>query len=97
MVFPAVSLLALGTGLVTPSLRALVSKRLEGGGQGSALGSLQALQSLGSFVGPPLAGLAYETLGPTSPFWLAAVLLVGVVSLISGGRGGEQTLQRQAS
>jgi len=97
VVFPAVSLLALGTGLVTPSLRALVSKRLEGSGQGSALGSLQALQSLGSFVGPPLAGLAYETLGPTSPFWLAAVLLVGVVSLISGGRGGEQALQRQAS
>jgi len=84
VVFPAVSLLALGTGLVTPCLRALVSRRLDGSGQGSALGSLQALQSLGSFVGPPLAGLAYETLGTTSPFLLSAVLLAGVVTLVAG-------------
>jgi DHA1 family tetracycline resistance protein-like MFS transporter len=84
VVFPAVSLLALGTGLVTPCLRALVSRRLDGSGQGSALGSLQGLQSLGSFVGPPLAGLAYETLGPTSPFWLAALMLAGVIALVAG-------------
>jgi MFS family permease len=84
VVFPAVSLLALGTGLVTPCLRALVSRRLDGSGQGSALGSLQGLQSLGSFVGPPLAGLAYETLGTSSPFWLAALLLAGVIALVAG-------------
>ena len=97
VVFPAVSLLALGTGLVTPSLRALVSRRLEGSGQGSALGSLQSMQSLGSFVGPPLAGLAYETVGAQSPFWLAAVLLSGVVLLVSGGLRQAQAPERQAS
>ncbi len=85
VVFPAVSLLALGTGLVTPCLRALVSRRLSSSGQGSALGSLQSLQSLGSFVGPPLAGLAYETMGRSSPFWLAALLLLGVITLVAGG------------
>ncbi|MDG1059976.1 MAG: MFS transporter, partial [Synechococcus sp. cluster3_bin.96] len=58
-VFTAVAILASGTGLVTPSLRSLVSRRLSNEGQGAALGSLQALQSLGSFLGPPLAGLAY--------------------------------------
>ena len=52
-IFTAVGILALGTGLVTPSLRSLVSRRLGREGQGSALGSLQALQSLGSFLGPP--------------------------------------------
>lgn len=94
-VFTAVALLALGTGLVTPCLRALVSRRLESsGGQGSALGSLQGLQSLGSFIGPPLAGLAYETLGRTSPFWLASLLLLAVATLVAGrvagaGRYGE--------
>ena len=97
VVFPAVSLLALGTGLVTPCLRALVSRRLSSSGQGSALGSLQALQSLGSFVGPPLAGLAYETVGSTSPFWLAAALLAGVVMLVSGGLPGRDITARQAS
>jgi MFS family permease len=82
--------LALGTGLITPCLRSLVSRRLDEGGQGAALGSLQGLQSLGSFLGPPLAGLAYEGLGPSSPFWLGLGLLP-VVALLVGGR---PTLQR---
>jgi DHA1 family tetracycline resistance protein-like MFS transporter len=89
VVFSAVAVLALGTGLVTPCLRALVSRRLDDSGQGAALGSLQGLQSLGSFIGPPLAGLAYETLGRTSPFWLGSVLLAGVALLVGGGLGGQ--------
>jgi MFS family permease len=58
-------------------------------GQGAALGSLQGLQSLGSFLGPPLAGLAYEGVGRTSPFWLAILLLGGVLALIGGGGSGK--------
>ncbi|MCP9927051.1 MFS transporter [Cyanobium sp. CH-040] len=85
LIFPAVSLLALGTGLVTPCLRAQVSRRLDDSGQGAALGSLQGLQSLGSFIGPALAGLAYETLGRTSPFWLGLGLLLGVAAIVAGG------------
>ena len=85
IVFPAVALLALGTGLVTPCLRSLVSRRLEGSGQGAALGSLQGLQSAGSFLGPPLAGLAYDTLGHRSPFWLSISLMVAVAFLVAGG------------
>jgi MFS family permease len=84
-VFSAVALLAVGSGLVTPCLRSQVSRRLDDGGQGAALGSLQGLQSLGSFLGPPLAGLAYEGLGQRSPFWLAILLLVGVLLLVGGG------------
>tara|TARA_B100002051_G_scaffold69004_1_gene65493 strand:+ start:3194 stop:4438 length:1245 start_codon:yes stop_codon:yes gene_type:complete len=83
-VFFAVSLLAFGTGLVTPSLRSLVSRRLGDEGQGAALGSLQSLQSLGSFLGPPLAGLAYDILGPKSPFGAAAALLFVVIGLVAG-------------
>lgn len=85
-VFGAVALLALGTGLVTPCLRSLVSRRLDDGGQGAALGSLQGLQSAGSFLGPPVAGLAFEGMGRSSPFWLAIGLLAGVALLVAGGR-----------
>ncbi|UPM49440.1 MFS transporter [Synechococcus sp. A10-1-5-1] len=85
VVFPAVAILALGTGLVTPCLRALVSRRLDDSGQGAALGSLQGLQSLGSFIGPPLAGLAYDVVGQRSPFWLGITLLAGVAALVAGG------------
>jgi len=84
-VFAAVALLALGTGLATPCLRSLVSRRLDGGGQGAALGSLQGLQSAGSFLGPPLAGLAYELFGRHSPFWLGIALMVAVAALVAGG------------
>lgn len=83
-IFVAVGILALGTGLVTPSLRSLVSRRLGQDGQGSALGSLQALQSLGSFLGPPLAGFSYDLLGPISPFAGAAVVLILVIVLVAG-------------
>jgi MFS family permease len=84
-VFSGVAILALGTGLVTPCLRSLVSRRLDDSGQGAALGSLQGLQSLAGFIGPPLAGLAYETIGHRSPFWLGISLMAGVVLLVAGG------------
>lgn len=85
VIMPAVALLALGTGLVTPCLRSLVSRRLGHAGQGAALGSLQGLQSAGSFLGPPLAGLTYETLGRHSPFWLGITLMLAVAAMVAGG------------
>jgi MFS family permease len=85
VVFTAVAILALGTGLVTPCLRSLVSRRLDDSGQGAALGSLQGLQSLGSFIGPPLAGLAYDLVGKTSPFWTGIALFLVVALLVAGG------------
>ncbi len=96
LVFGGVALLALGTGLVTPCLRSLVSRRLDEGGQGAALGSLQALQSLAGVLGPPLAGLAFETVGQRSPFWvgLGLMLLVGV---LVGGLPGQASPARGAS
>ena len=69
---------------MTPSLRSLVSRRLNTEGQGTALGSLQALQSLGSFLGPPVAGLSYDLLGQTSPFLASATVLVAVMLLVGG-------------
>ena len=83
-VFSSVAILATGTGLVTPSLRSLVSRRLDSEGQGTALGSLQALQSLGSFLGPPLAGFSYDLLGQISPFVGSACLLIMVMLLVGG-------------
>ena len=85
VVYTAVSLLAVGTGLVTPCLRTLVSRRLGQDGQGAALGGLQGLQSLGTFLGASAAGFSYDKLGPTSPFWFGGMMLVGVALLVAGG------------
>ncbi len=84
MVFSAVGILALGTGLVTPCLRALVSKRLNSTSQGTVLGSLQGLQSLGTFLGATAAGLSYDFLGERSPFFGTTFLLLIVIGLVTG-------------
>ncbi len=90
-IYTAVAILAVGTGLVTPTLRSLVSRRLDSEGQGAALGSLQALQSLGSFIGPSLAGEAYDRLGNSIPFFFSTALLLIAIALVCGsplpGRG----------
>ncbi len=83
MVFSSVAVLAIGTGLVTPSLRALISRKLNAAGQGAILGSLQGLQSLGTFLGATAAGLSYDLLGAKSPFLGTTCLLVIVILLIS--------------
>tara|TARA_Y100001968_G_C18935850_1_gene516438 strand:- start:38 stop:571 length:534 start_codon:yes stop_codon:yes gene_type:complete len=84
MVFSAVAVLAIGTGLVTPSLRALISRKLNDAGQGAVLGSLQGLQSLGTFIGATAAGVSYDYLGQKSPFFGTGFLLVLVIVLIAG-------------
>ncbi len=84
IVFSAVAILALGTGLVTPCLRALVSRRLNATGQGTILGSLQGLQSLGTFLGATAAGFSYDLLGQRSPFYGTTILLLVVLCLVSG-------------
>ncbi len=84
MVFTACSFLAVGSGLVVPCLRAIISKRLTSSGQGAILGNLQGLQSLGSFVGIATAGFAYKQLGPSSPFWLGMLVLIAVGTLVAG-------------
>ena len=84
LVFTGVAVLAMGTGLVTPSLRALISRRLNYVGQGAVLGNLQGLQSLGTFLGAIAAGRSYDLLGPRSPFLGTIFLLLIVMFLISG-------------
>ncbi|MCY4055715.1 MAG: MFS transporter [Cyanobacteria bacterium MAG CAR4_bin_6] len=87
-IYSAVVLLAGGVGVTAPSLRAMISRRLDAGSQGQGLGSLQALNSLGTSIGPPVAGALF-TLAPRAPFWVGIVALVIVAALISGA------LQRQ--
>ncbi|KKZ12019.1 MAG: hypothetical protein TH68_07935 [Candidatus Synechococcus spongiarum 142] len=88
-IYSAVVLLAMGVGVTAPSLRAMISRRLDAGSQGRGLGSLQALQSLGTSIGPPVAGVLFTGLAPRAPFWVAIAALLMVAVLTSGA------LQRQ--
>ena len=83
-IYLAVSFLAIGAGLITPSIRALISKKIDKNNQGSILSSLQGLQSLGSVLGYILAGNVYDYFGPRSPFIAGGLILFLMIWLITG-------------
>jgi MFS family permease len=73
-------LIAVASGLVTPSLSSLVSVATPPDEQGGILGVYQSLGSLGRAAGPFVGGLIYDVVSPGAPLWMAgAVLLVAAV------------------
>ncbi|OGQ22428.1 MAG: hypothetical protein A3I05_02995 [Deltaproteobacteria bacterium RIFCSPLOWO2_02_FULL_44_10] len=63
---------AVGYALVTPSLSALTSKTVESRVQGATMGVYQSAGSLGRIVGPLLAGILFDRVGMSMPFYVAA-------------------------
>ena len=91
-VFFGSAVLAMGTGLVTPCLRSLISRRIETSKQGTVLGGLQGLQSLGTCLGGIMAGVAFDFY-KRSPFIGAALMLLIVIYLLAGIPMNNQKLQ----
>ncbi|MGQ9481917.1 MAG: MFS transporter [Chloroflexus sp.] len=75
MLFPAVGLVALGSGMVTPSLTSLVSQSVSAQEQGATLGGVQSYNSLMMVAGPLLAGMLFDLVGQTAPYLIGAGLL----------------------
>jgi len=90
MLFPAVTVVALGTGTSIPSLTALVSLRVSESEQGRLMGGTQTLLSLTNIFGPILAGVSFEVIAFSAPYWLGSIfsliaLAVAYVSLCQSG------------
>ena len=66
---------ALGNGLTTPSMYALVSRAAGEAKHGAALGAVQSAVSLARALAPPIAGLIYD-IGPAWPYRIGAALFV---------------------
>jgi len=80
-----VAITALGVGLGTPTMAALVSHRSAAAEQGAMLGAAQAAASLAQVFGPLWAGFGFDHVAPSFPFssgaaLVAAALLVVVLS-----------------
>jgi len=89
MLFPAIGLVALGSGIVTPSLTSvtpsltsLVSQSVTATEQGSILGGVQSFNSLMMVAGPLLAGLLFDLLGPSAPYIFGAGLLTAALTVL---------------
>jgi DHA1 family tetracycline resistance protein-like MFS transporter len=84
----AVSALALGMGLVQPSLNSLISRRAGREEQGEVMGVSQSVGSLSRVLGPTAAGFFFGEFGRSAAFFWGAVLvaaaLLVAVKLIGG-------------
>lgn len=69
-------LIAIGQGVSTPSLQALVSKGTSPDEQGFVLGANQSMSALARVVGPLTAGLLYSRVAEAAPFLGASALLL---------------------
>lgn len=81
MLYPAVTLVALGTGTSIPSLTALVSLRVSDSEQGRLMGGTQTLLSLTNIFGPLLAGISFEVITFSAPYWMGALLSLFALSV----------------
>jgi DHA1 family tetracycline resistance protein-like MFS transporter len=64
-----------GSGLLEPSLGALVSRAAGPRQQGVVQGGSQSIQSLARMLGPLGGGLLYAQIGHASPYWSGAVIV----------------------
>lgn len=76
MIFPAVAVVALGTGISIPSLTALVSLRVPDNEQGRLMGGNQTLLALTNIFGPTIAGISFDIVAISAPYWLGSVFAV---------------------
>ena len=80
--FPVLFLLAAGSGLVFPTVTALVSQRAPAGDQGGVLGLMASTGGLARMTSPVAATLLFEYVGESAPYVLGAVLF-GVCALLA--------------
>ncbi len=81
LLLPAVIAFAVGEGIFTACLSALLSIAAGPEAQGRIHGGSQGLQSLTQMVGPILGGVLYARVGGGAPFALGAALLLLTIGL----------------
>lgn len=83
MLFPVTVVNSLGTGLVWPTLGALLANSVSHEEQGRVSGVSTALGSLMTMFGPLFAGAAYDRIAPAAPFWVGASVFVIAALLLA--------------
>jgi DHA1 family tetracycline resistance protein-like MFS transporter len=85
----AVTALALGMGLMQPSLNSLISRRAGREEQGEVMGVSQSVGSLSRVLGPAAAGVFFGEFGRNAPyFWGAALVVAALLAALKLIRAG---------
>jgi MFS family permease len=77
--------LSAGSAMAMPMLSTIVSSGVPAEEQGAALGVFRSLGSLSRAIGPFAAAILYWQMGSAAPYFVAALLLVIPMLLLSGG------------
>ena len=88
MLLVALGLLSVGIGFNGPSITSLISRMSRADEQGGILGVSQSMASLGRILGPAAGGYVYDSMGPTTPYVSASVLMLvaAAISMVGAGR-----------
>jgi MFS family permease len=78
------TLLALGMGLLNPSVNSLLSRRARADNQGGILGVAQSASSLARIVGPAIAGPLFANEGRNAPYYLGTAIMLAVLAIAFG-------------
>lgn len=73
------ALLALGMGLLNPSISSLISRQAEPDERGGVMGVAQSAASLSRIVGPFVAGPLFALYGRDAPYYVGALVMVAAV------------------
>ena len=76
MIYPIIGFISFGLGLTTPTLSSIISKIVSKNQIGEVFGVNTSLNSLMSVFGPLWAGLVYDYIRPSAPYWMGAILLL---------------------
>jgi DHA1 family tetracycline resistance protein-like MFS transporter len=83
LMYFAFVVLAIGEGLISPSLLDLITRATDARSQGKVLGGNQSIQALANMAGPLYVGGVYDNVGHAAPYFSGAVmLLLSLVSLL---------------
>lgn len=82
--FAASGLIAVGSGLTTPSVSSYISRRSDAASQGTVLGVMQSIGALARVFGPAVAGLIYQLLGHSATYYASAAEMMIALGLAMG-------------
>jgi MFS transporter, DHA1 family, tetracycline resistance protein len=74
MIYPIVAIAACGSSLSIPAISGMISNRVPSNEQGRLMGGNQVLFSLTAILGPAVAGLSFERIGISAPYWIGSGL-----------------------
>ena len=74
--------LAIGGGVLQPSINSLITKRIDIVEIGGMLGISTAFASAANAIAPLIGGIMFQAIGPRSPF-LAGGILMGILLLVA--------------